>query len=160
MGVTWIYFAQREARLNSSQKNFPHRFYLINTKSFRQLASSSHSRNLLAAALGGRREFCTSQVPETDVCNLHGGVCNLREVELLHWLVTAVGLRDCHWRAMKHLSLKKGSLEHQRRERRIRVKWEMLSAKVPTDLVRIWFLFSRAAIHLQKKASSESLSAM
>lgn len=47
----------------------------------------------------------------------------------------------------------------QSRESRMRVKWEMLSAKVPTDLTRIWFLFPRTAVHLQKKASSESLSA-
>lgn len=42
----------------------------------------------------------------------------------------------------------------------MRVKWELLSAKVPGDLMRIWFLFPRAAIHLQekkKKKSSKSL---
>lgn len=47
----------------------------------------------------------------------------------------------------------------QSRESRMRVKWEMLSAKVPTDLTRIWLLFPRTAVHLQKKTSSESLSA-
>jgi len=42
----------------------------------------------------------------------------------------------------------------------MRVKWEILSAKVPTDLMRIWFQFPRTAVHLQKIASLESLSAM
>lgn len=46
---------------------------------------------------------------QMEFCNLRGGACDLTEVELLHQLVTAVGLRACHWRAMKHSSLK-GSL--------------------------------------------------
>lgn len=46
---------------------------------------------------------------QMEFCNLQGGVCDLTEVELLHQLVTAVGLRACHWRAMKCFSLK-GSL--------------------------------------------------
>lgn len=46
---------------------------------------------------------------QMEFCNLQDGVCDLAEVELLHQLVTAVGLRACHWRATKHSSLK-GSL--------------------------------------------------
>lgn len=67
-------------------------------------ASAETSEMFLSVEGGSSHRFL-----QMEFCNLQGGVCDLTEVELLHQLVTAVGLRACHQRAMKPSSLK-GSL--------------------------------------------------
>lgn len=94
--------------------------------------ASAETFELLLSVEGGS----SHRLLQMEFCNLRGGACDLTEVELLHQLVTAVGLRACHWRAMKHSSLK-GSLRVSEQGKEGRVKWELLSAKVPTDLMRI-----------------------
>ena len=56
-------------------------------------------------------------------------------------MVTAVGLKNCHWRVMQHLSLRREAWGYPSREGEMREKKHMLSAELPTALPRIWVLF-------------------